>query len=253
MKASFTLFSLLAFAIPVAGATEPSIGDSLATGDLTLLTSYRLPADRRTAFESTAATVARNNVESNGKMWLLYEELTDAGADPRYFTVHFPHNLSELTEPNSTTYELVAAVGRYRDHADLTRQVPDWCSTVSMDPELLEYAFVEYLWLKPNSLDEAGRLLAQRGRLLRDVYGTTSDGNAAAEGFVSMVSAAHITLVLFSSEAERDAALGLLEADLEERGLLVEWRSVHTRLDALVARRSGRAGRFRPGLSGYSN
>jgi hypothetical protein len=218
-------------------------------GDVTLLTSYELARDLSQEFEAAAKAAVKRSSELQRNIWLLYEEFNRDTNKRRYFTVHFPHSIEELTEPNSATSELISAVGQYRDHVELTRQVPAWCSTTSLDANLLTFAYAEYLWLTPDSLESAGRLLAKRGEILRAVYGTTSEGNSAAEGFISMVAPAQLMLVLFSSESTRRGAVQLLELDLVNNGLLGEWRELNSKLESLVTKRSYRAGRYRPDLS----
>lgn len=241
------IYLLLSFT-SASNAEEAIIAGSAANGDVTLLTSFEVAADSKQAFETQAKAAAQRSIEKNSDAYILYDEFTDSKDTARYFTVHFPHDLDELTEPNSANFEVIASLGAHRVHSELTRQVPDWCSTIAMDPYLLEYAFVEYLWLEPGSLDRAGALLAQRGQLLRDVYGTSSAGNAATEGFIAMVAAPQIMLVLFSSESDRQDAHRLLEADIEEYDRLAEWRSIHEQLETLVTERRYRSGLFRPDL-----
>ena len=198
---------------------------SVANGDVTLLASYKLPAELRSEFETNARAEAAHTIDERGNMWLVYEELPDesTATSISYFTIHFPHNLDELTEPASTIYGLVSAAGKYRVQAELTRQVADWCSTTSLDASKLQYAYVDYMWLKPNALDAVGRIFAQRGEILRSVYGTGSDGNSAAEGFVSMVAPFQVMLVLFSSDSNLTQAIKRLRRDLDKRGLVNDW------------------------------
>src|SRR5690606_38835247 len=118
--------------------------------------------------------------------------------------------------------------------------VPDWCSTTRLDARKLEYAYVEYLWLLPSSLDSAGKILARRGEILRSIYGTTSDGNVAAEGFVAMVAPFQVMYVLFSAEENLERATALLRKDLDAHGSLVEWDLLESDLDSLIVKRKWR-------------
>lgn len=220
-----------------------------ADGDVTLLAVYQVPDKSRLEFEAAAKTAAKNGAEQRTNIWLLYEDLSKDGGYHRYFTVHFPHSMDELTEPNPALTDLISAIGEYRTHAELTRQVPDWCSTTNIDANLLKYAYVDYLWLRSNSLENAARLFAKRGKILRGIYGITSEGNAAAEGFVSMVAPAQLMWVLFSSESTRSAAVHLLESDLKTNGLLSEWNDVNRQLESLVTKYGYRAGKYRSDLS----
>ncbi|MDJ0938307.1 MAG: hypothetical protein QNJ00_00955 [Woeseiaceae bacterium] len=234
-------------------SANPVIAGSAANGDATLLASYEFPASLKDEFESASRSAAAYAVENGHGMWLMYEQASniDSSNTIAYFTVHFPDNLDELTEPASTTSGLIAEFGKYRVRAELTRQVPDWCSTVSIDAEKLEYGYVEYLWLEPNSLDDVGLLLAERGEILRSVYGSESDGNLATEGFVSMVAPFQVMLVLFSSESSRAAAAKQLEKDLEAGGHSDDWDRMRNKLDAYVSKRETLSGRFRRELSAY--
>jgi len=230
---------------------NPTVGEADADGDVTLLSSFAVSADQKDAFETEAMASARIAIARDSDMWLMYEELGEVEnlSSARFFTVHFPHDIDELTEPSSATVELVSRLGRYRVHAELTRQVPDWCSTTSLDANKLQYAYGEYLWLRPFSLEIAGRVLARRGEILRSVYGTNSDGNAAMEGFVAMVAPFQVMQVLFSSEPDFEKATQLLRQDLKNGGFLEEWDSLGETLDSIVTNRQKRFGRYRPELS----
>ena len=226
-------------------------GLSIADGDVTFLSSYEVPLAEKEVFESQAMAAAKIVASQSKGMWLMYEELgeTSTTHSARYFTVHFPDDLEQLTEPASDVYELVAKLGIYRVHAELTRQVPDWCSTTALDADRLPYAFVEYLWLKPKSLAEVDKILARRGEIMRRVYGTSSDGESAAEGFVAMVSPFQAMHVLFSVAESRVAALELLKTDLQRHELLEEWASLEGDLSRFVVERESRSGKFRRELS----
>lgn len=223
------------------------VGDSIADGDVTLLSSYKVPLEDIDSFETAASTA----VKTGDGIWLMYEEHEhkDDSGTVRFFTVHFPDNIDQLTEPASVVSDLVSRIGHYRVHTELTRQVADWCSTTALDPDKLAYAYVEYLWLRPGTLTEASELLAQRGDILRAAYGTTSDGNAAAEGFVAMSSPFQVMRVLFSNEGSRGDATKVVRSDLEAKGLLTEWDQLQQKLDAIAVRKEFRSGRYRPRLS----
>lgn len=232
-------------------SADPSIAGSAANGDATLLAAYEIPTDHRREFEANARAAAARATDASDDMWLMYEELAIEGdaVSIAYFTVHFPDNLNELTEPTSATYGLTATAGLYRVRAELTRQVPAWCSTTEVDATMLEYAFVDYLWLKPNALEAVGQILAERGKILRSVYGTGSDGNSATEGFVSMVAPFQVMLVLFSSKSSLTLATKQLRRDLKSHGLVNDWDSLEADLTSFVTKHSSRSGRFRPRLS----
>lgn len=229
----------------------PKVGVSDADGDLTLLTSYQVPAEKRSAFETEVRASAVRSIEQRGNIWLMYEEpAKDAHLmSSRYFTVHFPVSIDELTEPSSAIFEIVSTLGSFRVHAELTRQVPSWCSTVNLDASKLQYAYVEYLWLKPNALTNVGRLMDKRGEILRSVYGTTSDGNSAVEGFVAMVAPFQVMHVLFSSASSREQATRIFRHDIEAHGLLDDWDMFDNALENLLSKRQIRSGKFRPKLS----
>lgn len=245
-----TPLAVLVFLLTAQGSADATaVGDSRADGDATLLTSYEVPHAARGAFVDAAKTaVSRASTRSAGS-WLLYEETRADVSVSRFFTVHFPDDLDELTEPNAAPWQLINRMGQYRLDAELWRQVPDWCSTTRMDPNVHKYAHVEYLWLSPDSLTAASRLLAARGALLREIYGTSASGNAAAEGFVAMVAPASVMFVLFSARPDREAARSLVEQDLAAAELMSTWETLHSQLDALVVRRAYRNGTYRADLS----
>ena len=251
----YTVATLTCFLACLSGElfAGPVIANATADGDATLLTSYEFPAGLKMDFEAMAESAATHTVDSGSGMWLMYEQPPnpDSANTVAYFTVHFPDNLDELTDPGSTTSRLVAEMGEYRVRAELTRQVPDWCSTVSIDAEKLEFGYVDYLWLEPNSLEAVGLLLAKRGEILRSLYGSESDGNLATEGFVSMVAPFQVMLVLFSSESSRQAALEQLAQDLEAKGLSDDWYRLQDELRQHISKRETLSGRFRRELSAY--
>lgn len=245
-----TLLGLLVFLFSAQGSADvAAVGDSRADGDATLLASYEVPAAARETFEAAAKAAADRASSSSPGTWLLYEEPLEKVSVSRFFTVHFPDDLDELTEPKAAPWHLINRMGQYRVDAELWRQVPDWCSTTRMDPDLHKYAYVEYLWLSPDSLAAASRLLAARGLLLREIYGTSASGNAAAEGFVAMVAPASVMFVLFSPRSDREAAQSLVEQDLAAADKLSAWKALHSQLDALVVRRAYRDGTYRADLS----
>lgn len=237
--------------LPSMALCDPVIAGSSADGDATLLALYEFPADLRSSFESLSKAAAATTIEKEDGMWLMYERPSnrEAQSTVSYFTVHFPDTIDELTEPQPTTYGVISQFGAHRVHSELTRQVPDWCSTVSIDPNKLEYAYVEYLWLKPDALEVVGQFLAAQGEILRSMYGTESDGNLATEGFVSMVAPFQVMLVLFSSESSPDGASGRLNADLQTHGFGDEWNRLQDEIDARVSKREYLSGRYRADLS----
>lgn len=229
----------------------PTVGNVNADGDVTLLSTYEIPVERKEEFESAVRASATADNARHDAVWLTYEEFDDSSPSSslRYFTVHFPDNVDQLTEPSSAVFEVVSRLGNYRIEAELTRQVPDWCSTTNLDAGKLQYAYAEYLWLLPGNLDNAGKILAKRGEILRSIYGTTSDGNAATEGFVAMVAPFQVMYVLFSAEDSFERATALLRRDLNAHGYLVEWDLLGRDLDSLIAKRKSRSGQYRPTLS----
>lgn len=253
MRRHFKTISIMltaVFYLASASASEEAvIAGSKAIGDITFLTAFSTPAGERGHFEDAAKLSVQQSLARNANVWLLYDDLSSDSETARYFSIHFPHDVNELTEPNAANYDLISNLGHYRHHAELTRQVADWCSTTSVDPYKLAYAYVDYLWLKPGKLEAAGELLARRGALLREIYGAGSDGNAAAEGFVSMVAPGQLMLVLFSSMKQKKIALEVLETDIENAGRHQEWRRIDGQLEELIDKKSYRNGKFRADLS----
>ena len=230
---------------------DPVIAGSEADGDITFLTVYEVPSDLRSDFEKIAKSEAAQTIETSGRFWLMYEQLTpvDSDGSASYFTIHIPHTLTEITDPDYATGGLVAKAGQYRDHAELTRQVPDWCTTTALDASKLIYAHAEYYWLRADTLESVGRIFSARGEILRTLYGTGSDGNLAYEGFVTMVAPFQVMTVLFSSEASQADAEEQLKKDLEDRGLAGEWNRLSEELTSYVAKSNVRSGMYRPELS----
>lgn len=239
-----------ALTVPCAAA-DPQIGSSRANGDPTFLSAYEIPAERLSDFQQAVKKQVARAVVDEADIWLTYEELrqSSSGDSTRFFVVHFPTTIAGLTEPNAYTPGLIDEFGRYRVQTELSRQVPDWCSTLSIYSDKLPYAYLEYLWLRPGSLDAAGRLLARRGEILRELYGTGSNGALASESFVAMVAPFQIMNVFFSSKDTLAKSQMILARDLVSKGLAEEWAQLHEQLGQMTSRRESRAGRYLPDLS----
>ena len=222
--------------------------ENIQTG-VTQLTVYEVPEAETPNWLSFAKSAAQKARKDRGLMYLFHKQPdSDDGVD-RYFIVEFPDDIHLLTEPNTASYPLVSQFGHFRTHTELTRQVIPWCSTTNINSNKLPNAHTRYFWLKPNSLGAIDQVLRTRADIVKQAYGSGSDGVSAFEGFMPMAAPFTVMIVHFSSETTLDAAQKALLKDLEAKGLLEPWLETEVELSKLVIRESGRSGKFIADLS----